>query len=230
MKKAIFCSACLLFLTGLSLAAEPVEGTRTLSVVGVGDIKMTPDVARIAFTIEAESKDAAAAVAQNDSQTARMLGSLSRFEVPDSDVKTTGYTIYPYTKRDPENYNRILGTFFRVTHNLTVTLRNLSLLGDVMSEATSLDSETSFHVSLDVGDKSGAHAAALASAVADARNKAAIMAAAEGREVGEVLSMNSNLSEVVATQTDGREAFADTSIAPGQTSIGVRVNVVFELK
>jgi len=234
MRKFLFCSIFFLLLTGMTDRAMAgnslIQSTRPLSVVGVGDIKMVPDVARIGITIETEAKEAAEAISQNDGQSGRMLNSLNRFDVAATDVKTTGYTIYPFTKRDPNNYEVVLGTWFKVTHNLTISLRNLNLLGDLVSEVAALDSEIYFHVILDVGDKGVAYASALAAAVVDARSKATIMAAAEGKEVGEVLSMDSNLSEVVPGQSDGRESTADMSIAPGQTSIGVRVNVVFELK
>ena len=83
----------------VSSAAQPPM--RNLNVVGVGTVSLTPDIAYIYLGVHTELPSASEAVAENNTQTTKLINALKKFGVDEKDIRTTNFSIWPFDKYDP---------------------------------------------------------------------------------------------------------------------------------
>src|SRR5574341_717239 len=90
--------AALLSACGPTRAKNP----RTISVAGMAEVTMTPDIAYINLGVHTEAATAAAAVQAKNSRTAKLLEALKAAGVAEEDIRTTNFSVYPSPKYDPQ--------------------------------------------------------------------------------------------------------------------------------
>ena len=202
---------------------------RTLTTQGIGQVTVVPDIVRLTVNVNTEDPNATAAWEANQAQSQRVFDALSAAGVADEDVKTTNLNINRTRDRLPNgDYTPYR---YVVWNGLSVVVRDFGNLGDLLGTITGIDANISFHLNLDVSDRGAPFAEALKAAVIDARNKAEIMAAAEGFTLGEVQSIHSSNSGVPVPNGGGAESFSfDAGVAPGQTQVSTTVQVVYSIQ
>ena len=176
---------------GVTIAAAPTWAqdlgkealAQSIVVSGVGEVKVTPDIARIELGVQTQDKDSAKAVQQNANIADAVIKAVRAAGVAEADVQTTNYSIQP--SYDPASYGKptppkVNG--FQVMNTVRVTVRKLADTGKVIDSATKVGANWGGGISLDLNDadKQKAEDAALAKAVTDARRKADIIAKAAG--------------------------------------------------
>jgi len=229
--RALFILFCF---AGMGLAGERtlVSGAatldiRTVTVVGTAQTAVIPDLVKLTLSQTSQNSDASQAWALNNTNSVNLLKTLEDAGIAAEDVQTTKLSLY--RNRDYLGNSQYSDWYYQVTHSLSVTVRQMDGLGNLLNNITAMDSEISINLSLDVSNKSDAYAQSLTSAVNDARAKAEIIAQAEGLTLGEAISISaahSNVSVDTTTQTED----AYRSIAPGQDQIGTSVRVVYAIQ
>ncbi len=209
----------------ITAAAAPNDTmvTGRLRVSGEGKIELTPDMARITLSVESKSRNADKAVTQNAADTKALLGTLSAAGVADADVKTAGYEVFPGWRRGQTN----------VQTTITVTVRDLSALGGILKKSLETGATTAQGIQFDVSDRDAQEKAAMKLAVTDARDRGEALASAAGRSLGDVVSIDSSISDAGRWYYDDIRAeggASDIPIAPGTLAINVEVTVAFGLE
>ncbi len=227
----------LLLLPLLASAYAPQDGpvtgqsTRTLRATGVGEISVTPDIARVSINLSSEEKTAREAVSTNNDRAQEIIDILRTTGVAEEDIKTTGFNIYPRQLYGPNRED--LGKVYVVSMTLTATVRDLNRVGEVLDPIVSTNSELSFSMYLDISDASTPFAGALAAAVSDAREKALIMAEAAQVELGALLRLETFVGGVpILNAESGVDRFAEAQIpiAPGQSKVSTQVIAIYEIR
>ena len=103
--------------------AAPGAAPRTLSVNGSGKAFLDPDIAYIYIGVHTEGKDAAEAVAANNTQSQQLISALRDFGIAANDIQTTNFSIWPQQQYSPEGTQT--GTTYVVDNTVYVTLRDL---------------------------------------------------------------------------------------------------------
>lgn len=132
--------------TSGTIGTAPVT-PNTIDVIGQGEAFAIPDVATAGFSVEA--KDATIKEAQ-DVVTKKMndiLDFLKSSGIAEKDIKTVNYSAYPeysypscYSGNCPAQEPKLLG--YRVTHSVSVKIRDTSKLGDIIGGIGSYDPTT----------------------------------------------------------------------------------------
>jgi len=232
LASALILSACGAPTTINQAAAAPV---RTLSVNGVGEVKLKPDVAYIYIGVHTEAASAADAVASNNLQTDALINSLKAAGVDEKDLSTSNFSIWPNTQYSPDG--QAVGTTYVVDNSVYVAVRDLDTLGDLLDSAISAGANSINSIQFDVADKSQALKDARARAVENAKAQAQELAAAAGVQLGEISSIGFCESSPMP-YFDGRggggggaaEGAAAVPIQPGQLTLTATVNLTYEIK
>ena len=214
---------------------EPKQVYRTLTVSGSGKAYLTPDIAYINIGVHTEGANAADTVADNNTQTSKIIAALKGFGIADKDLQTVNFSIYPQPQYDLEG--KPTGEIkYMVDNTVYVTMRDLGKVGDLLDTAVKAGANNIYGIQFDVADKSKALSEARKAAVANARAVAEELAAAAGVSLGAVQTINvyGGSAPIPVYQAKMAEVSmaADSSVPvqPGEMVITVEVNVVYEIQ
>lgn len=224
---SVFLAAC-----GTAVAQTPEDQDRTISVNGSAQVAITPDIAYITIGVTTENADAALAVERNNEQVQNVINTLTALGIADEDILTNNFSIYPTPIYSPEGQQR--DTTFTVTNTVSVTLRDLDQVGEVLGAVVESGANQIAGIQFDVADKTAALSEARKLAVANSRSLAEELAEAAGVNLGPVKNitlMGSNYPMPVTLQRE--VAVMDVGAVPissGQLTLTADVNVVYEIR
>ena len=210
------------------------ETVRTLNVSGVGVVYLTPDIVYINIGVSTQRPDAAEAVSVNKEQTSKVIQAIKDFGVDAKDIRTTNFSIWSNPQYDPAGL--ITSTTYSVDNTVSVTVRELDTLGDLLDAAVSAGANNIYSIQFSVEDKTEATKQARAQAVEDAKVEAQGLADAAGVELMQIESINYYESSPTAYMEGkgggGGAAVSEAAvpIQPGQLAISVTVNVTYSIK
>ena len=225
---ALLVSAC-----GPTAAGQPA--VRTLNVSGSGQANLAPDIAYIYVGVHTENPTAAEAVAENTTQTEKVIQAIKDFGIDEKDIRTTNFSIYPQDKFDPQTGTPTGEKTYMVDNTVYVTVRKLDQLGDLLDTVVQAGANTVNSVQFDVADKAEALKQARADAVKDAEAQAKSLAEAAGLTLGEIQSISfvDNQPIPFFDGKGGGAVAADAAsvpIQPGQLTFTVSVNISYAIK
>ena len=137
-------------------AVSPTPGVsstvpHTLSVSGSGKAYLNPDIVYITIGVHTEGKDAAEAVASNNTRSQKVADALKGLKVDAKDIQTNNFSIYPQDEFDPDGQK--IGTKFVVDNTIYVTLRDLTKIGDTLGAAVQAGANSINVIAFVVADK-----------------------------------------------------------------------------
>jgi len=210
------------------------ENNRTLSVSGSGLAYLTPDIAYVNIGVHSEGATAAETLAENNERSAAVVAAIKRLGVAEKDIQTRNFSIYPQPQYDPNGQPTGKITYV-VENTVFVTVRDLGKLGQLLDEAVKAGANSIGGIAFDVADKSAALSQARKAAVENAQAKAEELAQAAGVTLGSVqtISEYSAYPTPIMEGRGGAMYAADASavpVSPGQMTITVEVNIVYQIQ
>jgi uncharacterized protein len=208
-----------------------VVDSPTISVSGTGKVMGVPDTLTVAMQVASRAAHASDALHQNDQQTADLIKTLTSSGVDPKDVSTDSLNIQPSYDNNGRNI-----TGYDVTEDLSITLKDLSKAGSILDSAATRvgDSVRINNMSLSISDDSSLLATARSQAVADAKTKAAAMAAGAGVQLGSIKSISDQNSTQptpmpYAANDSLQAGAAAVPVSPGRQQVSVDVSVVYTI-
>jgi uncharacterized protein YggE len=228
-----------------------VEG-QGLSVVGVGEVKSKPDIARATLGIEVRADTADAATAQANQQMTAVVNALKAAGVADKDLRTNEFsvsyerdytpppvvvqvpaagkkgepTVVPAAAAEPKGN-------YRVSNTVEVTVRDVAKTSAVLSAATSAGANNVWGVNFDIENKDPLHAKAREEAIAKAKANAQQIASLSGVELGRIVTIDDQADDgQVAPRMYAMKAAADSASVPvesGELTVRHQVRLVYDL-
>ena len=218
-------------LVGPTLAQSPEPGTNppehTITVSGVGTIKVTPDVADVQLGVTLTRDTARAARADAAEAMNKVLAALRALGIADADLRTSYFNIGPLYDYNT-SAQRIIG--YQVSNVIDVHVRDLAKLADVIDESVTAGATTVNGVTFDVADRASAERQAREAAVRDARAHADTLAGAAGVTIIGVASISEAGMVTPWPYPMMREfagADASTPVLPGTSDVSLSVTVVY---
>ena len=216
-------------------AAQSESADGGVTVVGMGEAFGEPDQARVMLGVETFAESVAEATSANESDVQAILAALQAIGIESADIQTSNYSLWAEQRYGENGPEGIAG--YRVANQVNVTIRDIAQVGAVIGAVTEAGANSIHGVSFSVADPAALEAEARAAAIDNAREKAASLAELSGVELGEVVSV----SEVVrqpgifmegmgGAARDEAAQLAAPSIAPGELSYSVQVQVTFAIQ
>lgn len=227
-------------LVALPLAASAQESTKrepVISVSGEGDAAVAPDMAILSFSVVKQA-ETAAALSENSKAMTEVQAALKAAGIADKDLQTSNFSVQPvYKQFEPKNgvYIPPEITGYQVTNGLTVRVRQLAKLGEILDSSLKLGINQGGDIAFTNDRPEATVTEARKAAVADAISKAKTLAEAAGVKLGRVLEISETMQRPMPMpQTMLRAAAMEKSdsvpIAAGENTYKVSVNVTFALE
>lgn len=238
MKKftSVLAAALLVFSvagTNLAAAAEP----NTIAVSGMAEQEVAPDIAYIDVGINVRADDAETARTQEAQIASQIRRALLGLAITDNDLQNTSYYLYQEYKVD-RNGVRTADKYV-LDSSIKVTVKDLDKLSQVIDNVVEAGATNISNITYALSTQNIIQRQLLATAVENARDKAAVVANAGSRTLGNMLSADINSFDggtIVAyganklrSTTNLAEDGAATKLSPGKIKLNARVQVVFSL-
>ncbi|MCR5809501.1 MAG: SIMPL domain-containing protein [Clostridiales bacterium] len=218
---------------------------RTITVKGTGRLKAAPDRIEIALTIRTKNKVYAEAV----EDSSKLLSSLREALLPagftEDDLKSTGFFVRSEYEgvRDRNGEYRQVFSGYVCEHMLMLRFPfDTDRLSETLTAITRCLAEPELNISFTVAEKERLAGDVLKRAVADAKERAAVIAEASGVKIVRVLSVNHGAAQhnFVSPTAFGfsakrmanavEEDCVDMQISPESVSVSDTVDMVFEIE
>ncbi len=141
-----------------------------ISVKGVGNVVVKPDMATINIGVETSNIKVDIAQKDNKKLMNNVRKAIINSGIEEKDLKTLRYGLYKKHKYDKEYKEE-----FVVTNTLTVTVNNIDQVGKVIDASSNAGANIIRNINFGVKDESKYYDKALELAMKDAKNKATII-------------------------------------------------------
>jgi uncharacterized protein len=237
MRRILLTSAlCAALLPSATLAQTPLPQPlpTTLQVAATAEIRAAPDMAMMSAGVITSAATAKAAMQANATRMSSVMDAIKAAGVEAKDIQTSGINLQPQY-RYGENQPPVV-TGYQASNSVNVRVRKIDGLGPVMDALVAKGANQINGPSFMLANEEVALDQARKDAVARARKRANLYAEAAGLSVKRILSISEGggtaqpIPMVRAMAMEAKSAMADTPVAPGETSLSVTVNMVFELQ
>jgi uncharacterized protein YggE len=203
------------------------NGTTEAGIITSGDatVSRRPDIAFLNVSVEAQASTATQAQRDLAAQAGRLIAKAKSLGIPDQEINTSNYSIYPMYAQDQK---AVIG--FHATEQLALKWHHVDTTGAALDALVQQGGATGVTISFGLADPKGAMAEARSLAIADARSRAAAMAKAAGVNLGQVLRV-ADYSVSARTPNIGyaADASAPTQVPVGQLDVTISVEVAFAI-
>lgn len=212
-------------------AAVSTDGT-LLSVSAQAETTRVPDIAHLSTGVVTQAADANAAMRANAAQMTRVVDAIRKAGIAERDIRTSGVNLHPQYRYADNQPPTITG--YEARNTVDITVRKIGELGGIMDALVAVGANQINGPSFEVDDKEGAYDEARRAAIEKARARAQMYAQTLGMEVRRIVSIsegNGGFGPPVPMMAMARmdKAEAGTPIAPGESTLSVNLDVVFEL-
>lgn len=210
----------------------PRQLPRTITVTGTGRVSVAPDVADLRLGVTTTEQTVSAARSGNAAAMSRVLAALRTAGIEARDIQTSNLSLspaYDYSGPTPRLTEHTL------QNTVAVVIRELASVGAAIDGALEAGATTVDSISFRVEDAAPHQQQARTLAVADARAKAEVLAAAAGVSIAGVGSI-SELGGQLPIPFAGREmaklamADASTPVEAGTNDIAISVAIMFMIE
>ena len=219
-----------------NLAVQPSGPVRSITVVGTGKASGTPDVAYVNVGVETQADSVQQAVADNRDKMTQLLDALKTLSIADKDIQTTNYGVYTQREPAPEGKGGLGPTSYHVNNQVSVTVRDVSRLGNVLDKAVAAGANNIYGVNFGVADTSKLQAEARTKSIADAKARAESLAKLAGVTLGDVIAVSEVIGGSGPIYESPRMAASaglgggGAPIQPGELEVNMSVQVTFAIK
>ena len=217
---------------GFSAATYASEQTPVIRLTGTGTLTLVPDTASISMGINVRGDDLSTLQTAANSTVSNILTKMRVLSIEDKDLAATNIRISPRYRYDKVRQQSVADGY-EVSRDITVTVRDLTLLAQVMSEASDAGINNISPPQLSSSLYEESYQNALGLAVAQARERALALAEAANVSLGSVISMSTQQSAyrpqppmmMRAMESDSPQA----AYQPGELLVSATVDVVFAI-
>lgn len=201
-------------------AEDPAVATDTVTVSGTGSVSAVPDRAEISAGVETRGATAQGALNANSNVMRKVIDAIRAAGGRDVTTQTVSLSPRVGPEGQPDGFTAV---------NVVSAKVDLDDAGTVIDAAVAAGANTVFGPSLSLSEASKLYREALTKAVADARERASVLAAAAGRQLGRVTTISEGGSVAIPL---AERAMADSGapVVSGPQETIATVSVSFELR
>ncbi len=222
-------------LLAATLALAPVTAALAdddkgrISITGTASIDATPDLATVNAGVESTAPTARDALTANSRKMNAVFDAIKALGIEDRDVGTSNFNISQHWRHGPDGSKP---DGYRVSNQVSLRLRDVSRVGEVLDALTTAGVNQAGNIRFEVENADTLLDDARAEAVAKARKRAELYAAAAGVSLGKVMSISEGGfrpgPQPQYAAMEARMASAPP-IAPGEQKLSVSVTLTWAL-
>ncbi|WP_308366991.1 MULTISPECIES: SIMPL domain-containing protein [unclassified Microbulbifer] len=203
-----------------------------LSVSSRAEASRVPDVANISAGVVTEDVDSEKALRKNAEEMEKLMAAIKKAGIADKDVQTSGINLSPRYQYHQNRKPEITG--YQASNTVNIKVRDIDRLGKVL-DAMAAEGANQIHgPSFEIGEPEPVYDEARRKALKQAQARAETYADALGMKVRRILSISENGSDgpprpMMRMEMATAKADTTTPVAPGETTLAVNLDLMFEL-
>lgn len=204
-------------------------------VSGEGQATVAPDLALLSLSVMREAKSAREALDANNDAMAAVIAAMKASGIDERDLQTAGIQIQPrynFTNK-PDGSQTAELIAYQVTNTLSVRIRDVAKTGEILDKAVSLGVNQGGGITFANDNPAKVITEARKLAVANAVDKAKVLAEAAGVSLGRVLEITDQSYAPMPMAMEAKSfdrAMGAAPVQAGENAYRVQVNVTFEMK
>ena len=214
------------------LATPTTQGT-LLSVSTTAEASRTPDIATLSTGVVTQAADANAAMRDNATQMDKVMAALRAAGIAPRDIQTSGINLNPQYRYAENQPPAIVG--YQASNTVNVKVRELARLGKVLDALVAQGANQINGPSFGIDQPEAALEEARLAAVKKSQAQAQTYARALGLQVKRIVSISEGGASfprpmpMMRAMAAADASFKETAVAPGESTVSVSVEMVFEL-
>lgn len=209
----------------------PTDGT-LLSVSANAEASRVPDVATISAGVVTQAVDGNAAMRQNAEQMAKVMAAIKAAGIAEKDIQTSGINLSPQYRYVENEAPKITG--FQASNTVNLKVRDIAKLGKVLDALAAQGSNQINGPSFEIDQPEPVYDEARLAALKKAQARAETYAKSLGLKVRRIVSISegggNNFRPVpMMAMAKSMDRMESTAVSPGETTLSVNLDVVFEL-
>jgi hypothetical protein len=202
-----------------------------ITVTGTGTVEAVPDIATLSIGVTTQGETAAEALSANSAALDAVMARLTAAGIEARDMQTSNLSLNPnWTGYDSSSVSGPTIAGYVATNMLTIRVRALDGLGAVLDAAVADGANTLNGLTFGLADPEPTLNAARQEAVADARARAELLAAAAGVKLGRVLSISEGSAPTDPVPMFRAEASAaPVPVAGGELGLSANVTIFYQI-
>ncbi len=214
-----------------AMAADPERtAERSITVSAQGNVTADPDIAYFSVGVATDAETARDALAKNSLAMTKLIEGLQATGIAQRDIQTSAVNVEPRYTLAKDNRTQTLSGY-RVTNQVHVIVRDVKRMGEVIDQAITLGANQIGRVSFEVSNADALKDEARKTAMANARKRAELYAAAAGVALGPVLRIFEEPAESRLAPIGVQRAVSGAvPIEPGSRTLSTEVQVTWGLR
>ena len=224
------------FITGCAgtFTTASNDTLRTINATGTGKIKIKPDIAHINIGVRSQSPEIIEAFRENSEIAENIIQKLIEMGVEQKDIQTRNFNIYQQQEPRPFEGEEEPTTSYVVENTVSVVVRDLDSLGEVLSTVVAEGANTIHGISFDIEDREAAVEEARKLAIEDAKSQAEAIADAAGIKLGKIRSIGINQNGGMMPRYDfpveeAAMGAGEVPVSSGTLTIQVTANFTYDI-
>lgn len=203
-----------------------------ISISAQGEASRTPDIADISAGVVTEAENSEEAMQANAEQMEKLMKAIRKADIEDKDVQTSGISLMPRYDYQPNRERQILG--YQARNTVSIKVRKLDELSKVIDALAAAGANQIHGPSFSIGEPEPLLAEAREKALQQARARAESFAKALDTKVLRIVSISEGSHggmprPMMRAEMAAAKDSASTPVAPGESSVSVNLELVFEL-
>ncbi len=235
----IILAATAISITAIVMALKTHHQDR-FSVTGSGTVYAKADIANLEVGLRTTTKKTAAeATKEATEKMDKITTEVKNLGIEEKDIKTSNYNLSPVYNWTNNKGQELVG--YEVTQTLTLKIRNLEKIGDVIAKTTEQGANQIGNISFTIDDEYELKNQARELAISKAKEKAELIAKQSGMKLGVVKSVYENSNPITSPQAysnakvmlevaDQAAGLASPDIKSGQNEVKVEITLTYEVK
>ncbi len=213
------------------LAAGPLLADSPATITGTGEasIARAPDMATISVGVTTIGENAGVALKENSADMEKVIARLKASGVAERDMQTSGLSVSPNWSNSYSSTSAQKIDGFTAMNYLTVGIRDLEKLGEVLDAVVEDGANTLNSVNFSLLDPRPVLDEARKEAVADARARAELLATAAGVKLGDLVSVTEGGGYGGGPAPAFRMDAASVPVQHGEVSYQATVSITWEI-
>ncbi|WP_305804696.1 SIMPL domain-containing protein [Stenotrophomonas sp. YIM B06876] len=216
-----------------SPAPQVASDATLLNISAQAEARRVPDVATLSAGVVTQAVDGNTAMRENAVQMDKVMKAIKAAGIAERDIQTSGINLSPQYRYADNEAPKITG--YQASNTVSLKVRDITRLGKVLDSLAAQGANQINGPSFEIDKPEPVYDEARLAALEKAQARAQTYAKALGLRVRRIVSISEGSQggfrpmPMMAMASRGAKMEMDTAVSPGETSISVNLDVVFEL-
>lgn len=204
-----------------------------LNISAQAEARRVPDVAVLSAGVVTQAADGNTAMRENAVQMDKVMAAIKAAGIAERDIQTSGINLSPQYRYADNEAPKIIG--YQASNTVSLKVRDIAKLGKVLDSLAAQGANQINGPSFEIDQPEPVYDEARVAALKKAQARAETYAKSLGLRVRRIVSISEGSSGgfrppmPMMAMARSAKAEMDTAVAPGETTLSVSLDVVFEL-